>query len=825
MRTVRAALAAAAVISIAIFVSLSTGAAPLRDGIVVPRVTQRDLARQAAYRPVHPANSIASAATDASALLFALDVGTAISASVTGDARQYAAFSSLGAGLTPSHGSSFAFLSTGVAGAGTPATLDPAATGVESGTDFGLSCGGLSDHDCVDFTFSFVAPPGAHSLKFDFNFMSAEYPEFVGTDFNDEFSVAETSTSHTYSNVVFDGVGNPVNINSAFFNEPCTSLPQSGFDIMSDFGNGCDAGATGLLTTQAPIEPGETVTLSFSLRDRGDGIYDSAVMFDNFTLSTEMVPGPSTNGQIGIDYLSPKSGPVAGGTQVMIYGTGFVAVTSVAFDGTPALFQTLDATSILAITPPGTEGPVSVSVTGSPGGSPTTGAKANGFIYYQDPSDELLTVEQVDPAEGPAQGGVYVVVKGSGFTPESHATFGGEPGEDVQFISGDQILVRTPAGSGAADVRVTNADGTSATLGHGYTYLGNPAGAKTGGCSCDLGAGMRTGGAGGTDLPGSAAAAAGAAVLALVLWRHRRREESLRPARACAGTRSIAPLAIAAAIPAVLVASGCENSSHLAQVNAPPTADAGPDQEAFIGDAITLDGTGSHDFELGAVTYAWQIVSQPDGSVASLDDASAATPHLIADKAGLYRIGLIVTDSSGTESDPIGYGPDAHDNLTNVIALPFRNLDLTLDWDADLADLDLHLIRDPLPAGYFDEYRDCYFGVPDPDWGSAGVHADDPVLDQDDDDGFGPEHVSLPSPSDAGVYSIVVHEFNAHGAGPTTAHVVLSVDGATLAEVFSNQPLSGTDAVWVVGTLAWPDDVFTEQNLITTHQALNGPTH
>ena len=41
-------------------------------------------------------------------------------------------------------------------------------------------------------------------------------------------------------------------------------------------------GATGWLTTQAPIAPGETFTLEFMIWDAGDGVLDSSVLIDNF---------------------------------------------------------------------------------------------------------------------------------------------------------------------------------------------------------------------------------------------------------------------------------------------------------------------------------------------------------------------------------------------------------------------------------------------------------------------------------------------------------------------------------------------------------------
>jgi hypothetical protein len=41
-------------------------------------------------------------------------------------------------------------------------------------------------------------------------------------------------------------------------------------------------GATGWLTTQAPVQPGETITLELMIADTGDAILDSSILLDNF---------------------------------------------------------------------------------------------------------------------------------------------------------------------------------------------------------------------------------------------------------------------------------------------------------------------------------------------------------------------------------------------------------------------------------------------------------------------------------------------------------------------------------------------------------------
>ena len=53
-------------------------------------------------------------------------------------------------------------------------------------------------------------------------------------------------------------------------------LAGTGFDVWDD------AGATGWLVTQAPVEPGEEFSIRFAIWDTGDQAWDSTVLIDNF---------------------------------------------------------------------------------------------------------------------------------------------------------------------------------------------------------------------------------------------------------------------------------------------------------------------------------------------------------------------------------------------------------------------------------------------------------------------------------------------------------------------------------------------------------------
>jgi hypothetical protein len=55
-----------------------------------------------------------------------------------------------------------------------------------------------------------------------------------------------------------------------------------------------NGGATGWLTSQAPVQAGETFTIEFIIWDTGDGFLDSSVLVDNFTWVGGPITGAST---------------------------------------------------------------------------------------------------------------------------------------------------------------------------------------------------------------------------------------------------------------------------------------------------------------------------------------------------------------------------------------------------------------------------------------------------------------------------------------------------------------------------------------------------
>ncbi len=191
--------------------------------------------------------------------------------------------------------------------------------------------------DMSELTLKLKVPQNAKSLSFNFSFFSAEYPEWVCTEYNDRFlAILESSALDPTKlpatqckagaavptcNISFDDKSQPVSINNGFFDicvsasggsgtgaftnvctKPTSLLNKTGYEEMrvsqggSQFPNQVKmaGGATGWLNTKAPVKPGETITLRFLVLDEGDANLDSAVLIDNFKWETTSVAAPVT---------------------------------------------------------------------------------------------------------------------------------------------------------------------------------------------------------------------------------------------------------------------------------------------------------------------------------------------------------------------------------------------------------------------------------------------------------------------------------------------------------------------------------------------------
>lgn len=199
-----------------------------------------------------------------------------ISASLSGsDPRGIGIGTSPLGNFFPTEGSSFAILSTGLA---------ESAAWLNDQGNLSFKLDGLNNsqgNDLVQLALQLRIPPNMNCASFDFSFFSEEFPEFVGSGYNDTFTAELGGTNLTISgtqviaplNFAFDTEGNTISINTVF-------------NVTSGTGTTYD-GMTSLLRAQTTVTPGATIDIVFSVQDLGDSVWDSAVFLDKFFWSND----------------------------------------------------------------------------------------------------------------------------------------------------------------------------------------------------------------------------------------------------------------------------------------------------------------------------------------------------------------------------------------------------------------------------------------------------------------------------------------------------------------------------------------------------------
>ena len=168
-----------------------------------------------------------------------------------------------------------------------------------------------------------------------------------------------------------------------------------------------------------------------------------------------------------ITSISPTTGPSVGGTAITITGTNFLGATIVKVGtGVATSVVVVKDTQITAVTPAGTSGPQSVSVT-TPSG---TGSKPSAFTYVA----ALPTLVSVTPASGPLAGGTSITITGTNFIAGSTVKIGAGSATTVVVVNSSTITAKTPAGTAGAQKIVVTTAGGSTTQNLSFTYAPAP---------------------------------------------------------------------------------------------------------------------------------------------------------------------------------------------------------------------------------------------------------------------------------------------------------------------------------------------------------------
>ena len=234
------------------------------------------------------------------------------------------------------------------------------------------------------------------------------------------------------------------------------------------------------LLTSAP-----TVNPTFSAFDANHNeIYNSGGMA-YLTYGPGFAPAPR------VTAISTAEGPTAGGTIVTITGTGLTLVDHVYFGSVQGAISSITGdTSIAAVSPVSSAGPVYVTVH-SPGGTSATASNLQ-FTFVAPPTLTGLT-----PNSGGTNGGTYVTITGTNLSTVTTVKFGDTVAGFI-YVSDTSITAISPADGNPDTVAVTvvTVGGmTPATPADVFTYGDNTC---TGSCTSTVTCAHVTGTARGT---------------------------------------------------------------------------------------------------------------------------------------------------------------------------------------------------------------------------------------------------------------------------------------------------------------------------------------
>ncbi len=185
-----------------------------------------------------------------------------------------------------------------------------------------------------------------------------------------------------------------------------------------------------------------------------------------------------------ITAVSPTSGPLEGGTQVTIFGSGFEFPVQVTFGDREANVVDVSYDQIVCLspdyTPSGLTPPVTVDVTVRNVPSGLTSTLQGAFTY-----GESMFISGNSPSQGPPDGGTQVTIFGSGFrAPLTVAWIQGSGSQtgvplSVTSVSGNQIVAVTnpldpvPCDDTGGLFRVTQLDSGVQAEGGSFIYEGD----------------------------------------------------------------------------------------------------------------------------------------------------------------------------------------------------------------------------------------------------------------------------------------------------------------------------------------------------------------
>lgn len=326
-----------------------------------------------------------------------------------------------------------------------------------------------------------------------------------------------------------------------------------------------------------------------------------------------------------ITSISPNSGPLAGGTTVILTGTNLTDATAVSFGATIASFAVNSDTQITATSPGGSAGTVNVTVQ-TAGGTSTTSASTQ-FTYT---AVAAPTVTNVTANRGSTLGGGTVTLTGTNFTGATNVSFGGTSASFVVVSATNIAVTSLPAHiAGVVNVIVTTAGGSSAAAtANQFTYIAPPtvdavspaSGSSAGGTTVVLT---------GTNFTNATSVRFGAATSSFVV-------NNATQITATSPTGSVGTVNITVRTVGGTSAIGAAN--QFTYVAPPTVTDVLANRGSTLGGGtVTLTGTnftGATDVSFGGASASFVVVDDTNLVVTSLPAHSAGVVNVIVTTPG-----------------------------------------------------------------------------------------------------------------------------------------------------------------------------------------------
>lgn len=241
--------------------------------------------------------------------------------------------------------------------------------------------------------------------------------------------------------------------------------PISGGTVITVTGTGFLGTVTLALGTQAVTFTSQTATTLTAVTPPGLAAGPVSVTVTSSVHGPAVLANAFTYNQApAITSIDPATGSLAGGTSVVLVGTGFQGNMSVTLEGRAATITAQSPTQLTFLTPAGASaGAADVTVTSSQNGSVTL---ADAFTYFEPP-----TIASLSATSGPLSGGTLTTIQGTGFTGTLTVTVGGQPATIVLGTT-TAITCTTPAAASAdtVDVVVNSSTRGSVTAFDSFTY-------------------------------------------------------------------------------------------------------------------------------------------------------------------------------------------------------------------------------------------------------------------------------------------------------------------------------------------------------------------